>query len=383
MRIQEILTEEDEQDQAQDQAPPKPKEYVYHGKAPKEWGENIEIDWVQLKAALTIIATDPDLKGGVKPVDAIMFLGIIGDPNADDETELYLKKPARWGSINDQGIENVPRWKRIQGEYQSGSGHGGGWSWTENYDIVLNHNFYNKAMDPKSYAPELVAHEARHRGFEILLRSGKMRAMIPSWLMDIHYKHYNEYIRPGEPEGYSDSFEHLMMYSLETGASKSIGSYKDRMFYRSREELKQFRTYYYTYEAAAKRYLATLKVPPGGYEALRKAVDDATPPDIKITIQKGPDGKPVLKGGPKNKEPKAADPNAVDPKAADSAATPKNQNPNPNNKDAVTTYTVKRGDNLNKISKMYGVPLSKVIKANPQIKNPNLIYPGDQVTIPS
>ena len=30
----------------------------------------------------------------------------------------------------------------------------------------------------------------------------------------------------------------------------------------------------------------------------------------------------------------------------------------------------------------YGVALTALIAANPQIKNPNLIYPGDQVRIP-
>lgn len=380
MRIQEILTEEDNQEQPKQYG--NGVQYDHKGQAPKEWAENIDIDWVQLKAALTIIATDPALKGGVKPVDAIMFLGIIGDPNADED-ELWIKKPARWGSINDQGIENIPRWSKIQGEY-AGIGSGGGYSWGERYDIVLNNKFYDKAMTAKGDTPELVAHEARHRGFEILLRSKKMRSMSPSWLLDLYYKHHDEYLRPGEPKGLSDTFEHLMMYSLERGASNSIGTAEQRAFFRSREELKQFRNYYYEFEAAAKRYLATLQVPPGGYDALRKAVDDATPPDIKITVQKGPGGKPVIVGGPKNQEPKAAE-----PKAADATTTANTANTTQQPKKAQGTQTtdevviVKKGDTLTRIAQRLGVSLPNLIKANPQIKNPNLIYPGDQVKIPS
>ncbi|MFC4559009.1 SafA/ExsA family spore coat assembly protein [Virgibacillus kekensis] len=45
-------------------------------------------------------------------------------------------------------------------------------------------------------------------------------------------------------------------------------------------------------------------------------------------------------------------------------------------------YTVKWGDSLWKISKKYKIGLSEIINANPQFENPDLIYPGDKVTIP-
>ena len=51
-----------------------------------------------------------------------------------------------------------------------------------------------------------------------------------------------------------------------------------------------------------------------------------------------------------------------------------------NNSD--TAYTVKKGDTLWGIAGRFGVKLSALIAANPQIKNPNLIYPGDKVVIP-
>ncbi|MDD3346822.1 LysM peptidoglycan-binding domain-containing protein [Oscillibacter sp.] len=49
---------------------------------------------------------------------------------------------------------------------------------------------------------------------------------------------------------------------------------------------------------------------------------------------------------------------------------------------AATVYIVRKGDTLWGIGKRYGVTLTQLIAANPGIKNPNLIYPGDRVTIP-
>jgi len=46
------------------------------------------------------------------------------------------------------------------------------------------------------------------------------------------------------------------------------------------------------------------------------------------------------------------------------------------------TYTVQKGDSLWKIAAKYRVGLSEIIGANPQFRNPALIYPGDKVHVP-
>ena len=46
------------------------------------------------------------------------------------------------------------------------------------------------------------------------------------------------------------------------------------------------------------------------------------------------------------------------------------------------TYTVQKGDTLYLIAKRFGVSLDALIRANPQIKDPNLIFPGDTIHIP-
>jgi uncharacterized YkwD family protein/spore coat assembly protein SafA len=55
----------------------------------------------------------------------------------------------------------------------------------------------------------------------------------------------------------------------------------------------------------------------------------------------------------------------------------------PNVSSAQTVYTVQPGDSLWKIAVRYQVGLSEIISANPQFKNPALIYPGEKVTIPN
>jgi len=45
-------------------------------------------------------------------------------------------------------------------------------------------------------------------------------------------------------------------------------------------------------------------------------------------------------------------------------------------------HTVQQGDTLWKLSKAWGIPLSDMIKANPQLKNPNVLLTGEIVNIP-
>ena len=49
---------------------------------------------------------------------------------------------------------------------------------------------------------------------------------------------------------------------------------------------------------------------------------------------------------------------------------------------AALSHTVVKGDTMWKLSVKYEVGTSEIIGANPQIANPNLIYPGQVLTIP-
>ena len=46
-------------------------------------------------------------------------------------------------------------------------------------------------------------------------------------------------------------------------------------------------------------------------------------------------------------------------------------------------YIVVRGDTLRKIADRYDTSVAEILKINPQIKNANLIYPGDKINIPA
>ena len=46
------------------------------------------------------------------------------------------------------------------------------------------------------------------------------------------------------------------------------------------------------------------------------------------------------------------------------------------------SHTVQSGDTMWKLAVRYKVGTSEIIQANPQVKNPDLIYPGDVLTIP-
>ncbi len=50
---------------------------------------------------------------------------------------------------------------------------------------------------------------------------------------------------------------------------------------------------------------------------------------------------------------------------------------------AASTHTVVRGDTMWRIAVKYEVGLGEIVNANPHIKNPALIYPGDVINIPS
>ena len=50
---------------------------------------------------------------------------------------------------------------------------------------------------------------------------------------------------------------------------------------------------------------------------------------------------------------------------------------------AASTYTIVSGDSLWKIAVKNQVGVSELIAANPQLKNPDLIYPGDVIQIPA
>lgn len=50
---------------------------------------------------------------------------------------------------------------------------------------------------------------------------------------------------------------------------------------------------------------------------------------------------------------------------------------------AESSYTVKPGDSLWRIAEKYQIGVTEIIEANPQLENPDLIYPNDKLKIPN
>ncbi len=61
----------------------------------------------------------------------------------------------------------------------------------------------------------------------------------------------------------------------------------------------------------------------------------------------------------------------------------KDKKPRPPKPDPTTrVYIVQKGDTLFQIAKRFNVPLDTLIRANPQIKDPDVIFPGQKILIP-
>src|SRR5690554_4342684 len=52
-----------------------------------------------------------------------------------------------------------------------------------------------------------------------------------------------------------------------------------------------------------------------------------------------------------------------------------------NTKSTAQYYTVKKGDTLSHIAKRYNTTVKNLVKLNPSIKNPNLIFPGQKIRV--
>ena len=75
-----------------------------------------------------------------------------------------------------------------------------------------------------------------------------------------------------------------------------------------------------------------------------------------------------------------ATPTAADP-AAFNAGQPQTVQPT-NNATGPFTYTVQTGDRIYQLAVLYGVTVREVLAANPQVTDMNVIYEGQQITIP-
>ena len=54
----------------------------------------------------------------------------------------------------------------------------------------------------------------------------------------------------------------------------------------------------------------------------------------------------------------------------------------PSSSDTQPSYTIQRGDSLSSIAQRHGISVATLLAANPQVRNPDVIYAGDRLDIP-
>jgi hypothetical protein len=286
MKITELLAEANADGMVQD-----PKTGVWSKPDNRPTLERYDIDWAKFKLTISAIGAQREGLEDFSKVDAVVFLGLIGDPNIKG---VYgpvkeFTGPAVFGRTNDsnikdsgvtdQGIANM-RSRLVGINFKN----------VEEFDIILNHKYVDLASGDLESALT-IAHEARHRGLHMICQIPEIMNKVPAdlrsepgtgiWVnknMDIFMDKFHPRPKP------RDSVEHMLIYAVEKGNS----SVHPEGLFTTVEELKQWRSWYMTIAAAAKSYVLNIPVPKGSaLELLRKDLDDnKTPKNVSVQVVK-------------------------------------------------------------------------------------------------
>lgn len=250
--------------------------------------------------------------------DAILFLGFIGDP----ETKLsWTSRPAKIANYDIPGIQAAKLPQHKQGPWPNtrpedlpaGAYHNS----KIDPEIAANpnelefdiwvHSRYADMRNPRalvSSQTRVIAHELRHRGFEIIDNIPALKTRMPEIYQNLgshgipfdpKYEPYitkklnSQYMKPSGREGtlkpsHDFYLTHAMMYALEHPAINNVGyNYDDE------KQLQAYKKLYYDCERVVRQYLDGKSVPPQGWALLRNQIDKETPDNIQITIKPGPD----------------------------------------------------------------------------------------------
>jgi 3D (Asp-Asp-Asp) domain-containing protein len=243
---------------------------------------------------LTISAIGAQREGleDFSKVDAVVFLGLIGDPNIKGvygPVKEYMG-PAVFGRTNDSNIKNSGVEKDAGLANMRSRLSGINFKNIEEFDIILNHKYVDLASGDLESALT-IAHEARHRGLHMICQIPEIMNKVPSdlrsdpgtgtWVNKNMDRFMDKFHPPGKPR---DSLDHMLIYAAEIGNN----SVHPEGRFTTVEEVKQWRSWYMTIAAAAKSYVLNIPVPKGSaLEALRKDLDDnKTPTNVSVRVAK-------------------------------------------------------------------------------------------------
>ena len=373
MKITELLAEADLDGMVQD-----PKTGVWSKPDNRPTLERYDVDWAKFKLTISAIGAQRDGLEDFSKVDAVVFLGLIGDPNIKG---VYgpvkeFTGPAVFGRTNDsnikdsgfkdQGIANM-RWRMGGINFKN----------IEEFDIILNHKYVDLASGDLESALT-VAHEARHRGLHMICLIPEIMNKVPAdlrsepgtgtWVnknMDIFMDKFHPQPKP------RDSVEHMLIYAVEKGNS----SVHPEGLFTTVEELRQWRSWYMTIAAAAKSYVLNIPVPKGSaIELLRKDLDDnKTPKNVSVQVVKVDQNGVTFAAVPKTNTTATTTSTTINP----SVGTPTSA-PVPASAPSLgAPNAVPKAPSAN-------ISWQDIYQANKGVigGDPNLIRPGQKLTIP-
>jgi nucleoid-associated protein YgaU len=387
-----------------------------------------DIDWQQWAASMALAAIQQDLPRGL---DAIMYLGIIGDPRRTT-MNVRLDGPAKIGLDFSKKGQGYLSGTAVGQYFQSGPrAQNGDPDSVREFDILLNFNgdSLDKWVKKENMYGDFIGHELQHRGMEIVANIGaiqdkiperskfvfqdgnRARKIIPSigfnaYELDTQKGDYRATFNPND-----SNLEHMLLYSLWATNSGEPGREKYA------EQVKKYRQIYFDIEGAAKDYVLSYPIPPGSLAALRNELEGKAPDGYKLVIGKDLRGRPTyalqsenpaavqaaaaIAATPATAEKPVAPVATAEKPVAPVATAEKPVAPvataekpvapaaaeKPTAATTPKTYTVQRGDILSRLAqRFYNGRLSDLLRANPQFtangRNPNLIFPGDRVVIP-
>jgi hypothetical protein len=279
---------------------------------------NADIDWDLFAAGMARQAIEQDLPRGL---DAVMYLGIIGDPNRTT-MEIRLDRPVKIGRDHSPNGQGYLSGTAVGQYFQSGLRYdkkGQPLPDEKDFDIILNFNGdpLSAWVKKDNMRGEWIGHELQHRGLQIIANIGpildkiperskfvfqdgnRARKKIPSIGFDADALDTSkgDYRPTHDPN--DSRLEHMLLYSLILGGPSSDKSDTSPDASARRErfagQIQKYRQIYYDIEGAARAYILSSPVPPGSLVALRKELEASAPDGQKVVVGMGPDNKPTVK----------------------------------------------------------------------------------------
>ena len=362
-----------------------------------------DIDWQQWKAVMAASAIERSVPKGI---DAIVYLGIIGDPG-NTGLEVRFKRPVQIGmDVSAKGKGYIQPGNSAEynpnGYSTNGPTDASRTKVGQDFDILVD--FQGEPLERQNWGKfqnalsKTVAHELMHRGFAIIDRVPSIKANIPEPSRTYFEQRFSNNI-PGlynadQLDARKDFFptnnagnsylEHMIIYSMFS--TQEYLNRPDNVSFSA--QVRKFRKIYADIEGAANQYVLSYPIPPGSLPALRAELDNKTPDNIDVAVKMAND-KPTVELT-KSKDTASVDTIRTAPPDTSVASASSDITPASSASSDITPASSASSDitsvapTTTKTMNYKGSKGSQILqKLNPEIKNVNLIYPGQKIKLPN